>query len=178
MRQLFILRHAKPSWNDPRLEDIDRPLTEEGKQDSIALGQYMARENMIPDIILCSSAVRAVQTLDGIIAGLDDRLLPDHEIARDKGMYLTGAGSLYEKIKGVPERFDTILLIAHNPDVHNLAVNLIQDGPADHIQKLHQGYPAGALCVLECPCNRWGQLELGKNRLEMFLSPRDLPETM
>lgn len=156
------------------MPDHARPLNARGRQAAVAMRAAMQRMGLAPDLVLVSSARRTLQTLE--------RLQPWDEAPEVRpldALYLAGTGQLLEVIRAVPEARRSVLLIGHNPGLHDLATLLV--GPAamaqpDAVtQRLAQGYPTGALAVFAVP-EPWNELDEGGGRLEHFFGPRDLPE--
>lgn len=174
MRQLLLLRHAKSSWDDPALPDHDRPLNERGRADAAAMGGEMRSLGLCPDIVLVSSARRTLDTL-ALIEPFEDTPLVDTVDA----LYLAPARRLLEILHAVPETVRSVLLIGHNPGLHNLALALA--GPAAMARggidalRLAERYPTAALAEFAVATPWWGLAE-GNARLVRFLCPRDLPK--
>jgi phosphohistidine phosphatase len=174
MRQLLLLRHAKSSWDEATLSDHARPLNARGRQAAFAMAEHMRELGLSPDIVLVSSARRTLQTLEAL-QPLEST--PIIEVMDD--LYLAPWQRLMETLRGMPETARSILLIGHNPGLHELGLALM--GPAGatlgspHARRLTEGYPTGALAEFTV-AGHWGQLQDGGGRLVRFLAPRDLPE--
>ena len=111
MRRLWLLRHAKSSWDDPSLDDHERPLAPRGERDAAAMAAYLRRAEVRPDLVLCSSAVRARDTLTGVLPGLG----PDLRIVVERGLYTFEHRRLADALAAATDRADAILLVGHNP---------------------------------------------------------------
>ena len=115
MSRLYLLRHAKSSWKDASLDDHDRPLAPRGKRASKAIGRYLRDRDVTPELVLCSSAKRARQTLERLgPAGLDARIEPE--------LYGAGANTLLARLREVPDEVASVMLIGHNPGMQQLAL--------------------------------------------------------
>jgi len=174
MRQLLLLRHAKSSWDDPSLPDHARPLNARGKRAAAAMAGVMHSLGLAPDIVLVSSARRTLQTLEALAP------LPDSPIVEPMDdLYLAPWPRLLEALHGAPETARSILLVAHNPGLHDLALALAgpagMAGRAPGTQRLAAGYPTGSLAEFTVAAP-WRQLEAGGGRLVRFVAPNDLPE--
>ena len=171
MRQLLLLRHAKSSWDDPALSDHARPLNARGRRAAAAIAEAMRDLGLAPDIVLVSSARRTLQTLEALTP-FDDAALVEPMDA----LYLATWRRLLEAVQDVPETARSLLLIGHNPGMHELALALA--GPAamarggPELQRLAEGYPTGALAEFTI-AGLWRQLEPGGGRLVRFIQPRD-----
>ncbi len=173
MRQLLLLRHAKSSWDDPRLSDHARPINARGRRAAQGMAGAMRELGLAPDIVLVSSARRTLQTLEAL-APLEGSPL----IEPMDDLYLATWPSLLGVLRGLPETARSVLLIGHNPGLHELAMALA--GPATMAeggpiaQRLAEGYPTAALTELAVALP-WRLLEAGGGRLLRFLTPADLP---
>jgi phosphohistidine phosphatase len=172
MRQLLLLRHAKSSWDDPALSDHARPLNARGRRAAAAMAQAMRELGLAPDIVLVSSARRTLQTLEALTPFEDAALIEPMD-----ALYLAPWRRLLEAIQDVPETARSLLLIGHNPGLHELALALAgadgiaRGGPS--LQRLAEGYPTGALAEFTI-ASPWHLLEPGGGRLVRFIHPRDL----
>ena len=174
MRQLLLLRHAKSSWDDRDLSDHARPLNPRGKQAAGAMRTAMARLGLAPDLILVSTAKRTLQTAEAL-EPWDETPLID---ALDS-LYLAAAPALLNILQGTPETVRSLLLVGHNPGLHDLAMHLVGAGAItlanEDMRRLNDGYPSGALAEFTVP-GPWHTLDEGGARLVRFLCPRDLPQ--
>jgi phosphohistidine phosphatase len=174
MRQLLLMRHAKSSWDDPKLPDHARPVNARGRHAAEAMGAEMRRLGLAPDVILVSSARRTLQTLEALEPWDDTPLIEPMD-----QLYLASGGQLLAVLQSVAETARSVLLIAHNPGMHDLAMTLtgahaMSQGGA-MVRRLAEGYPTGALAEFSV-AGPWWQLDQGGARLLRFLAPRDLPE--
>ncbi|MBL6455114.1 histidine phosphatase family protein [Belnapia sp. T6] len=173
MRQLLLLRHAKSSWDDPRLPDHARPLNARGKHAAVAMATAMRELGLSPDVVLVSSARRTLQTLEALTPFEGGAIVEPMD-----ALYLAPWSRLLEELRQVPETARSLLLIGHNPGLHDLALALADQavlargGPDG--RRLLEGYPTGALAEFTI-ASPWRQLEAGGGRLVRFLAPRDLP---
>ncbi len=172
MRQLLLMRHAKSSWDDPKLSDHARPLNSRGRSAAVAMREVMRDLGLEPDLILVSSARRTLQTLAALEPWEETPLVE----AMD-GLYLATGAALLAALNGVAETARSVLLIGHNPGLHDLALALA--GPLDTangaMRQLAEGYPTGALAEFTVP-GPWPALIEGGARLVRFVAPRDLPD--
>ncbi|MFC3125734.1 SixA phosphatase family protein [Pseudoroseomonas globiformis] len=174
MRQLLLLRHAKSSWDDPSLPDHARPLNARGKRAALAMAGVMRGLGLAPDIVLVSSARRTLQTLEALAP------LPDSPMIEPMDdLYLAPWERLLDTLQAAPETARSLLLLGHNPGLHDLALALA--GPAGMAsnapgtQRLADGYPTGALAEFSIAAP-WRMLQAGGARLVRFVAPNDLPE--
>ena len=166
MSTLFLLRHAKAGWALPGVRDFDRPLDESGHADADATGFAMREHGYVPDITLCSNALRARQTLEGIAGNADtgrvlffDRLYSD-----DAAGYL----SLIQE----HGNSGSVLVIGHNPMMEDLASALAGDGDEAARAVLSHGFPTSGLAVIGFE-RGLRQASPGSGFLEAFLTPAE-----
>ena len=161
-RRLLLLRHAKSSWDDPSLADRDRPLNSRGRRAATTMGQYLRDHDLAPDLVLCSSAARTRETLERLDLGTAARVLIEDDL------YAADASDLFARLRRAPPDAAMVLLIGHNPGVHELAIMLTGD------VERPPAFPTGALAVVRVPAPAWTDLAVGGNALEDFVAPRDL----
>ncbi len=174
LRQLLLLRHAKSSWDDANLSDHARPLNNRGRRSAAAMRAAMLNLGISPDVVLVSSARRTLQTLEALEPWDDTPLVEPMD-----ALYLAPGPQLFEVLRGVAETARSIMLIGHNPGLHELALSLVGDidlalSNAD-IRRLAEGFPTGALAEFTI-AGSWASLAPGGGHLSRFLVPRDLPE--
>jgi len=173
MRQLLLLRHAKSSWDDKRLDDRDRPLAERGRRAAASMGAAMRELGLAPDLVLVSDAKRTMQTLELLEPWEDTPLIEPMP-----SLYLASAPEMIAMLRGVPETVRSVLLIGHNPGLHELAVTLAgtQGGEANRpaLKRLTESYPTATLTEFTI-AGPWWTLDAGAGRLVRYLAPGDLP---
>jgi phosphohistidine phosphatase len=159
-KRLRLLRHAKSSWDDPALADHDRPLAPRGRRAAERIGTHLRDEPVEIELVLCSSATRARQTLE--LVG------PPGEVRIESSLYGASVGQLLERVRRVPDEVDSVMLIGHNPAMEDLAWLLTE---ADSLAG--EKFPTGALATLTFT-GSWRQLGPGTAGLESFVRPREL----
>lgn len=117
MKKLVIIRHAKSSWDEPFLNDHDRPLAERGLKDAPKMAKRLKKENIFPDAIISSDAVRAKATAVITAEQLD---YPTKKIDFIKGLYHGSVSQILSEIKKTDESVKTLFLIGHNPGLNDL----------------------------------------------------------
>jgi phosphohistidine phosphatase len=167
MSRLFLLRHAKAGWAEPGMRDFDRPLEPVGRTDADAIGQVMTANAYIPDLVLCSSARRARETLDWIA-----RHVGDGRVVFSDSLYSTDAAGYVDFIRATADG-DSVLLVGHNPMMEDVAMALSGDGEGRARSTLNSGFPTSALAVIRFP-GELAETAPGKGYLEAFLTPADL----
>jgi phosphohistidine phosphatase len=167
--RIYLLRHAKSSWDEPELLDHERPLAKRGRKAVALLRDHFHESGVAPDLVLCSSAVRAIQTLEGVREGLP----PGTRVEIETGLYAAGAASLLERLRRLPEEIGSVMLVGHNPGIEDLAAELASGGDPDARAAVEAKYPTGGLATLgfEGP---WRELDREAATLEAFAVPRRL----
>jgi phosphohistidine phosphatase len=165
MRTLYLLRHAKSSWDDPELPDRERPLAPRGVRDAKRIARHMRRLEIAPGLVLCSPAVRARQTLEPIEAKV-----PDAPVDVDERLYSASSETLLERVRAIPDEVASVLLIGHNPGVQELALLLASRG--DELERLEAKFPTAALATLSLA--RWSSLRVGDAELSAYVVPKQL----
>jgi phosphohistidine phosphatase len=160
-KRLLLLRHAKSSWDDPALDDHDRPLAARGRKAAKLIGAYLRAEHVQICLVLCSSARRARETLDLIAA--------PGEIQIERELYDASADQLLERLRRVPDEVAAVMLIGHNPAIQDLAVSLV----AGVSELATRKFPTGALATLTLT-GPWRALEPRHAQLAAFVRPREL----
>lgn len=164
---LHLLRHAKSSWDDPGVADVDRPLTPRGERAARKLGRALARERVRPQLVLCSSARRARETLELIRPELPG----SPAISLEDGLYAATGRELLARVRRIPPGSEEVLLIGHNPGVHDLALALAGSTAPP---SLREQLPTGALISLKVAAARWADVAPGQGAVIRILLPRRL----
>jgi phosphohistidine phosphatase len=165
--RLWMLRHAKSSWEDDRLDDVDRPLAPRGIRAADAMATYINGASIRPDLVLCSPALRARQTLDHVRSALGEP-----EVAIDPELYTFDAQPLLVRVRDIPDTVGSAMIVGHNPAFHELAVMLAATG--DALTELAAKYPTGSLAGLDMDAPSWSQVMPGGAVLTRFVTPRSL----
>ncbi|MXX03275.1 MAG: histidine phosphatase family protein [Gemmatimonadetes bacterium] len=118
MKELILVRHAKSSWRDPTLSDHERPLNKRGKRDAPEMGERLAKSGCDPDLMVSSSAVRALDTARNIAGKLG---YPRESIAVEERLFHAGVAELLHVIRGVDDSVDILMLFGHNPGLTDFA---------------------------------------------------------
>jgi len=169
VRRLWLLRHAKSSWDEPHLPDRLRPLAPRGVRAVGAVARHLRAAAVAPDLVLCSPARRAVQTWEGVAPGVP----PDTAVEVDEAIYHADADELFARLRAVPSEIGSVLLVGHNPGLQDLAIDLVGSGDAGLRERLFTKFPTGAIATLEVPGD-WHDLTWGATSLLGFVVPREL----
>ena len=169
IRTVRLLRHAKSSWDQPDLADHERPLTERGVRAAGLIGRYLGERGASVDLVLCSTAVRARQTFDHVLGSIGRP-----EVRFESDIYGADAASLIGMLRELTDPIRSVLVVGHNPAMHELAVLLVGDGNAAARESLRERFPTGALATISAPPGSWRDLREHSGRLESFVIPRRL----
>lgn len=173
--RLILLRHAKSAWDQPNLVDHDRPLTPRGVRGARLIGHYMHAQSLLPALILCSSATRTRDTLELVESSWSHEHRPRVEITHD--LYLCGIPALLTRVGKVSDDIHTMMIVAHNPDLADLAQSLLDDEDRDSEagRALLTKFPTAALAVFDLAIAGWHALQPGTTgRLITFQTPKQL----
>jgi len=170
MKTLHLLRHGKSAWDDPSLDDHDRPLAPRGERAAVLMGRYMAQCQIVPDLVLCSTARRAMDTRALAIGQIGSE--PTTEF--DRALYLSGRKGVMARLAAVSGAYGSILVIGHNPDLEAVARALADSGEPEALAALAQKFPTAGFATLELDIDGWADIERAHGRLADFRTPRSL----
>lgn len=159
MKRLFIIRHAKSSWDNLSLDDYDRPLNERGLKNAPFMGQVLKQKEILPDIIISSPAKRAMHTAELIAneIGYEKAITPNEYI------YEAYVNVLQEIVSYIYDEHDTAFLVGHNPGVTALAYML-----GDFKEEM----PTCAIVEIEFDCNSWMDVSKQNAKLVAYEYPK------
>jgi len=170
MLRLMLFRHAKSSWAKAGLADIDRPLAPRGRRQAARMAQAMAETGLLPARIVCSTALRARQTLARMLETLLPELPEAAEIVISGDLY--GAGGDYQPvIAGRPDAASPLMLVGHNPAIEMTALALCGTGETAKREAMRAKFPTSALAVIDFDAESWAGARPGTGRLVDFLTP-------
>ncbi|MGQ0457567.1 MAG: SixA phosphatase family protein [Hyphomicrobium sp.] len=170
MLTLALFRHAKSSWDDPALDDFDRPLNARGQAAAPRMGQAMAELGVRPSLILCSPAARTRETLERAAIPFDAKRT---RVVFDERLYLASAFELLRIVREAPPSVTSALVIGHNPGLQTFALNLTGQGGGAGIGRMTDKFPTAALALLAFDVGTWPEIRPGEGRLEAFITPKE-----
>ena len=170
MKTLYLLRHAKSDWDDASLDDFDRPLSRRGERAGRQMRDYLAAQEVKPQLVLCSSARRTRATWDIVRPAISP---PPRFKALDT-LYLAPPNRILAILRRLPEKCEAAMVIGHNPGIAQLATLLAREGR--DLDRIREKYPTGALAVLTLEIAKWSEVGAGRARLVSFTTPADLEE--
>lgn len=151
MKTIYLVRHAKSSWDFPHLSDHERPLLEKGKKRTRLINDYLIRNKIAVDLMLSSHAVRAHETARIIARAID---YPQDTIRIDRMIYHSNADRLIDQFYDLPEEVDSVMLVGHNPTLTNFANQYMEP-------KIEWLPTSGVVCV-EFDTDKWDDISLAK----------------
>ena len=167
VKRIYLLRHAKSAWDDPTLRDRDRPLAPRGRKAARRMARWAKKHGVRPQLVVCSDAVRAQQTLQGVLPGLGDPT-----VWVEGTLYAAGAETLLARVRALPGEVDEAMLVGHNPGLMDLVLLLAAPGALR--EQARENLPTAALAELQTGVERWTDVSPGAAWLTQFVLPRKL----
>ena len=161
MKILYLIRHAKSSWNEPGLSDFERPLNSRGKHDAPFMGKLLKEKHVLPDKIISSSAVRAFTTARTMAAEIN---YPVEKIETTDKIYEASASEILNVIQSVDNEVTTLMLFGHNPGFTSLS-NYLSDRQVDNI-------PTCGISRIEFDVDSWTEVNINQGKLTAFEFPK------
>ncbi|MDA7980043.1 MAG: histidine phosphatase family protein [Pirellulales bacterium] len=164
MKTFYLLRHAKSSWDEPGLADFDRPLNKRGRSAAPRMGVLMAERGLMPEVILCSTALRARQTVEHIVPASSY----SGPIEFTDELYLAPADVYLDLLTEIDDAFSAVMMVGHNPGISNALLHLTGSG---------KHFPTAALAKISLPITAWREFdESVQGELAEFWRPKELDE--
>lgn len=161
-KYLYLIRHAKSSWEDSSLRDFDRPLNKRGLRDAPEMGRRLAEKQVLADLMLTSPANRALTTCKLIAAEID---FPQEAIEKDDDIYHAGPSTLLDVINDIDNTWRTVLLFGHNPGFTDLA-NQLNGTNIDNI-------PTCGIVLCKFDTDSWEEIRFGSGTQLFFDFPKN-----
>lgn len=162
MRTLYLLRHAKSSWNDASLRDFDRPLKERGREAAKQIGKHLASEKLNLPLVISSPALRTRETAYFVVESLGLSV----EGSYDDRIYEASLRDLLQVVSEISDDNHVVILIGHNPGLEELLAFLTGEG---------RRMPTCALARVKLEVASWKDVKAGEGSLEGFITPKELP---
>jgi phosphohistidine phosphatase len=170
MLTLSLLRHAKSSWKNPSLPDRERPLASRGIADAPMMGRTMTERGIDPELVLCSSARRTVDTLALVLP----ELKVEPKVEYEDALYHASPAEMLEMLRAIQPGASRVMIVGHNPEIQRLALDLIGSGSKHMRDRLQEKYPTAGLVVINFTAGLWSSVDVNSGSLNLFLAPRDL----
>ena len=172
MKILYLLRHAKSSWDDPALDDFDRPLAKRGRNAAPLIGQLMAEHGWVPDLALVSPALRTRDTWE-IVSQHFAALV---ETRLERSLYMAEPDTILDLLRGLEDMPEAVVVVGHNPGMEECAALLA--GPGSDpvaLARMAEKFPTAALARFDVSAGP-AALRPGSAALTDFVVPRDIAE--
>jgi phosphohistidine phosphatase len=166
MKSLYLLRHAKSSWKEPGLNDHDRPLSKRGRHMAKLMAAYLRRAKIAPDLVICSTAKRALQTLGPIT-----KAKKPPKVVLEKEIYEGGQRAIWAQLRNLSDSANSVLLIGHNPALHDLALELADENSNKLLPPIGGKFPTGAMASFRFD-GVWKALEPHSAALASYITPK------
>lgn len=163
MKTLYIVRHAKSSWDHPGLADDERPLLQKGIKRTLKIAGFLKEKEILPDLMISSHAVRAHETAK-IIAGIIG-ISEDNIIITSK-LYHGSADHIYNELFGLPNNIASVMIFGHNPTFTSFA-NHFLDNKIDWL-------PTSAVVSVTFETGHWTELPMANHKANFIITPKDL----
>jgi phosphohistidine phosphatase len=166
-RHLLLVRHVKSAWDNRSLADRDRPLAPRGVNALPLLSDHLVDAGHEPDVVLCSTARRTVDTL----AGIRDALPDEAQVRMEADVYLAGPNTILSMLRDLDGHVGCAMVIGHNPGIQDLAIRLVGEGDAELRHQLATKVPTGAVVTLSFD-GEWADLANGVASIDELFMPR------
>ncbi len=176
-KRLFVLRHAKSSWDEPGLDDHERPLSPRGRRAVEVIAEHMREQAIAPELVLCSTARRTRETLQA--------LAPSGEMLMEPELYGASCSTIIERLQRVAAPTTSVMVIGHNPALQMLVLRLVKPThhtgraavadrrPEPDLDQIQRKFPTAALASLSFE-GPWRALAPGCARLDAYVRPKQL----
>ncbi|MBA2423274.1 MAG: histidine phosphatase family protein [Chitinophagales bacterium] len=160
MKTLILVRHGKSSWKDIGINDHDRPLNNRGERDVPFMAKIISKKGINPDLLISSTAVRAIATAKGFAQELG---YERKKIITLKQLYLAELDGWLDAIHEIPDKENLVMAFGHNPGITNL-VNFLTKNNIENL-------PTCGICSMIFKTDSWIGVEAGRGRLDFFDYP-------
>jgi phosphohistidine phosphatase len=161
-KTLYLVRHAKSSWKNPELSDSERPLNKRGKHDAPLIGRFLKQKNEIPELLVSSTAKRALKTAENFA----EELHSSKKIVSDESLYMAGIDDFISVIENIEDSINSVMLFSHNPGITDFA-NYITGSDIENI-------PTAGTVRIDFSMKSWKDCRKTKGELKFFISPKKL----
>jgi len=161
MKSLFLIRHAKSSWDNPSLSDFERPLNERGKTDAPAMTKKLGKKKLKLDAVVSSPAKRAKQTAKHFTKEFD---LKKKNIFFDPSLYEAGEENFYEVVENLKNKWDGVAIVSHNPGITSFADSLTETKIDD--------MPTCSIFAIKIDADKWKDFRTAKKEFWFFDYPK------
>lgn len=160
MKNLYLIRHAKSDWNDESKGDFDRGLNKRGQKAILTMADALKEKQIMPDLILCSSAKRTKLTAKGLAKQIDYA----GEIKYIDALYMAEPETILTLIQNVHDKYETLFIVGHNPETTELS-NIMTNAYIDNV-------PTLGIVALQLSIDSWKNIVIGEGKLTFFVYPK------
>ena len=160
-KTLYLVRHAKSSWDDPSLADRDRPLSQRGLSSAPDMGRRLAEQGHKPDLVISSPARRALMTAKKIAKELGYR---ESKIITEEHLYFSGTRSMVDLLEKLEDKYEKVMIVGHNPAMTSL-LNILCDSPVENM-------PTCAVATVGFDMTSWSELTMSDGELLAYEYPK------
>jgi phosphohistidine phosphatase len=161
MKHLYLVRHAKSSWDSSAASDFDRPLNDRGASDAPKMAMYLKENGIVPDLIFCSAAVRTHKTAMVIAKGLG---LASDKIMPDRRLYMADVNHVQSLMREFSDEWNCVYVVGHNPTITECANSLSGDSL--------ENIPTCGVYAMELDIDSWRKLRPGIAKKVFFQAPK------
>lgn len=168
MKKLYFLRHAQ-SGHPQGVDDKDRPINRHGQQECEAMARYLLENNICPELVICSDALRTTQTAKAVF-----QPQPSVKIEYNKKLYLATPGEILREISKIDDKVNSLMVVAHNPGIQQTSFIIAGSGDKVTIAEIKNDYPTCALAAFSFNIGKWQDVQPGKGLLGSFIVAKEL----
>jgi len=172
MLRLMLMRHAK-SDRPAGVADPDRPLNARGRDAAASMGRLLQSKFTIPELVLCSTARRTRETCTGVLAQWQAPV----PVQWEEQLYLATDSAIISLVARTPAAHRSLLVIGHNPGVHDAAQNLLASGGRKQRSRLSENFPTAAVAIIDFETTAWPDIAAGDGHLVEFVTPKGIDRT-
>ena len=162
MKTLYLIRHAKSSWDHPGLSDFDRPLNDRGKRDAPMMGKRLKERAIHPSLMLSSPAKRALSTCKRIAEVIG---YPSVNIKTNRDLYHADEEQLLAIVRALPDKYETVMIFGHNPGLTEFVNSMNRDQVIPNI-------PTSGVVAFRYDVDRWNHVDFGRGEFMFFDFPK------
>ena len=166
MKTLYVIRHAKSSWDDEGLTDFDRPLNERGKRDAPAMGKRLKEKDVVPGMLLSSPAKRALSTAKRIAKAIG---FEKDKIKTDERLYHADSDTILSVVQSIKDKHEVVFIFGHNPGLTDFVNALMNE------RQLIDNVPTCGVAAFSINVESWNDIKAGTGKLMFFDYPKSHP---
>jgi len=163
MKKLYLIRHAKSGWDEPALDDFDRPLNDRGNRDAPRMAKRLKEKDIVPDLVLCSPAKRTLQTCEKMADVLGH---PKEKIKKEPRLYHASEDEILNVLREINNQHDEVIIFGHNPGLTDFVNEFSND------DRYIPNVPTCGIAFYTIDVNDWKDLDWGKGQLQFFDYPK------